>query len=234
MAKASRSRRRRIGSILRTLLLLFAVVSAALVLTLRWLPVPISGVMIEKLYAAGASSNYQLRYTWVSAKRISPHMKIAVVASEDQRFQEHFGFDFAAMTDAYAGYRSGAKLRGASTITQQTAKNVFLWSGRSWVRKGLEAWFTLLLELLWPKQRILETYLNVAEFGPGVFGVEAAAQTYFGKPAALLGPREAALLAAVLPNPLRLRVDRPSAYVLARQDWILGQMRRLSGEAYPP
>jgi monofunctional biosynthetic peptidoglycan transglycosylase len=138
------------------------------------------------------------------------------------------------MTDAYAGYRSGAKLRGASTITQQTAKNVFLWSGRSWVRKGLEAWFTLLLELLWPKQRILEAYLNVAEFGPGVFGVEAAAQTYFGKPAARLGPREAALLAAVLPNPLRLRVDRPSAYVLARQDWILDQMRRLGGEAYPP
>lgn len=165
-------------------------------------------------------------------EQISPHIKIAVIASEDQRFPQHFGFDFNALADAYDEYRSGGKLRGASTISQQTAKNVFLWTGRSPIRKGLEAWFTLLIELLWPKQRILETYLNVAEFGYGIFGVEAAAQKYFRKSASALTRHEAALLAAVLPNPLRFRVENPSEYVLARRDWILYQMSRLGGSHY--
>lgn len=206
--------------------------SALLVLLLRWVAPPISAVMIEKTLASRHDADFHFRYQWVPAEQISPHIKIAVIASEDQRFPEHAGFDFKALSDAYDGYRSGGKLRGASTISQQTAKNVFLWTGRSLIRKGLEAWFTLLIELSWPKQRILEIYLNVAEFGYGTFGVEAAAQRYFKKSASALTPHEAALLAAVLPNPRRLRVDNPSEYVLARRDWILYQMNRLGGSRY--
>lgn len=220
----------KLASLLAKVLLGFAVLSTLLVLLLRWVPLPASGVMMEK--ALSAPDDFKLHYQWVPDERISPHMALAVVAAEDQRFYDHFGFDFGAMADALSDYREGDRLRGASTISQQTAKNVFLWSGRSFVRKGLEAYFTVLIELLWPKARILEAYLNIAEFGRGVFGVESAARLYFGKPAAALAPSEAALLAAVLPNPLRLRVDRPSAYVLERRRWILGQMNRLSGAGY--
>lgn len=230
MPKRRRSFPAKLVSLLAKVLLGVAVLSAVLVLLLRWMPLPASGVMIEKTLSA--RDGFELRYQWVSNERISPHMALAVVAAEDQRFYDHFGFDFGAMADALSDYREGDRLRGASTISQQTAKNVFLWSGRSFVRKGLEAYFTLLLELLWPKARILEAYLNVAEFGRGVFGVEAASRFYFGKSAAALAPGEAALLAAVLPNPLRLRVDRPSAYVLERRRWILGQMRQLGGVDY--
>lgn len=155
-----------------------------------------------------------------------------MIAAEDQRFPDHYGFDFVEIQQALEDQEEGQALRGASTLTQQTAKNLFLWSGRSWIRKGLEMWFTVLLEVLWPKQRILEVYLNIAEFGQYTFGVESASQRFFNKPAARLTAGEAARLAAVLPNPLRYRVDQPSDYIRKRQRWIERQMRQLGGVAY--
>jgi len=176
--------------------------------------------------------NYHTEYDWVDLRHISAAAALAVVASEDQLFPSHSGFDFNSIHEAVEAHERGRRLRGASTISQQVAKNLFLWPGRSFVRKGLEAWFTVLIEALWPKERILEVYLNVIELGRGIFGVEAAAHRYFHKSAASLTRPEAALFAAVLPNPQRLHVDNPSHYVLERQDWILGQMRTLGGEAY--
>jgi monofunctional biosynthetic peptidoglycan transglycosylase len=165
-------------------------------------------------------------------ERISPHAAVAVLASEDQRFPHHAGFDLESIADAVEKRSRGGRLRGASTISQQVAKNLFLWPGRSFLRKGLEAWFAGLLELTWPKRRILEVYLNVAEFGDGVFGVEEASRRFFGKPAAGLSADEAARLAAVLPSPRRMRADHPSPWVLARSAWIQEQMAQLGGAAY--
>jgi monofunctional biosynthetic peptidoglycan transglycosylase len=164
---------------------------------------------------------------WVDLEQISPHAALAVVAAEDQKFPHHRGFDLQAIGDALDEAEAGGRPRGASTISQQVAKNLFLWPGRSFVRKGLEAWFTLWIEALWQKRRILEVYLNVAEFGRGVFGVEAASRRFFAKPAAELGPDEAALLAAVLPSPRRLRADAPSPYVRGRAARIRAEMERL-------
>jgi monofunctional glycosyltransferase len=200
---------------------------------LRWVPPFATGVMVERRVAAWREGrDYELRYRWVAWERISPYAGVAVVSAEDQRFAEHRGFDVDSIREAWDDHERGARLRGASTISQQVAKNLFLWSGRSFIRKGIEAYFTVLIEALWPKRRILEVYLNVAEMGDGVFGVEAASRRYFGKPAARLQPEEAALLAAVLPNPHRLRADRPSAYVERRRSWILQQMIRLGGADY--
>jgi len=165
-------------------------------------------------------------------EKISPQMAVAVVAAEDQRFADHFGFDVKAIEKAMAYNERNRKTRGASTISQQTAKNLFLWSDRSWVRKGFEAYFTLLIETLWSKERILEVYLNIVEFGDGVYGAEAAAQYYFSKPAVHLTASEAALLGAVLPNPNRMKVNAPSTRVRERQAWILNQMNRLGGSQY--
>lgn len=192
----------------------------ALVLLLRFVPPPTTAFML-------ACEHRPVQQHWVPWPRIAPAAALAVVASEDQKFPSHWGFDFDAIDDAMEHNRHSRRKRGASTISQQTAKNLFLWSGRSYVRKALEASLTVLIEGLWPKRRILEVYLNVAQFGPDVFGVEAAARHYFGKPAARLSRREAALLAAVLPNPERLHVDRPSSYVLERADDIEQQMSQL-------
>jgi monofunctional biosynthetic peptidoglycan transglycosylase len=170
-----------------------------------------------------------IQHRWVDWPQISPHLKVAVIASEDQKFPEHHGFDLESINDALEERERGRRVRGASTISQQVAKNLFLWPGQSWVRKGFEAYFTVLIETLWPKRRILEVYLNIAEFGTGVFGVGAASEVYFHKRAARLSAPDAALLAAVLPNPKRLRVAAPSRYVRSRQDWILGQMRGIGG-----
>jgi monofunctional biosynthetic peptidoglycan transglycosylase len=170
-----------------------------------------------------------VRQRWVDWQHISSQAKVAVIAAEDQTFPDHKGFDFKSINDALEERERGRRIRGASTISQQVAKNLFLWPGQSWARKGLEAWFTVLIESLWPKQRILEVYLNVAEFGRGVYGVSAAADVFFHKSAARLNASEAALLAAVLPNPKRMRVNAPSRYVRLRQEWILAQMRRLGG-----
>jgi monofunctional biosynthetic peptidoglycan transglycosylase len=169
---------------------------------------------------------------WVDLGEISPYAALAVVAAEDQKFPRHHGFDLHAIGEALDERRDGGRVRGASTISQQVAKNLFLWPGRSWLRKGIEAWLTGWIELLWPKRRILEVYLNVAEFGPGVFGIEAASLRSFGKPAGELAPDEAALLAAVLPSPRRWRADAPSDTVRRRADRILGHMQRLGGPAY--
>jgi monofunctional biosynthetic peptidoglycan transglycosylase len=159
-------------------------------------------------------------------------MALAVVATEDQRFPYHRGFDFKSISDALEEHRKGRRLRGASTITQQVAKNLFLWSGRSYVRKGLEAYFTILLELLWSKRRILEVYLNIVEFGNGTHGVHAAAKNFLGKKPSQLTRWDAALLAAVLPNPRILKVRNPSPFVRQRQHWIVQQMGQLGGVGY--
>lgn len=173
-----------------------------------------------------------LRHEWVPLSDISPWMPLAVVASEDQRFPHHRGVDVDAIRKAVSEYKAGEGLRGASTITQQTAKNLFLWNGRSFARKAIEAGLAVTIDGLWPKQRVLEVYLNIAEFGPGIYGVEAASQAYFGKPARYLSQVQAARLAAVLPNPKVLSVNSPSAYVQERVDWIQRQMAQLSGLRY--
>ncbi len=182
--------------------------------------------------ALARDPSYRTQYLWVDLERISPNAALAVIASEDQRFPFHAGFDFGSIRQAVRASERGRRLRGASTISQQVARNLFLWSGRSYVRKALEAWFTVLIEACWPKERILEIYLNIAQFGRGIYGVEAASRHFFHEPATRLTVDQAALLAAVLPNPLLLRVASPSRYVLARRDWIMGQMRRLGGDAY--
>jgi len=203
-------------------LVAWLLVSLGSVLALRWLPPPVTAMMLER---PGPLSDIQ--YEWRGRPQIAVTVARAAIASEDQRFLAHHGFDFNQLQIAIDEYRAGDEMRGASTITQQVAKNLFLWSGRSFVRKGLEAYFTVLLEACWPKQRILEVYLNVAELGDGVFGVEAAARRFFGVHASALSADQAALLAAVLPNPHKLRVDRPSNYVRGRQSWILAQMNLL-------
>ncbi len=202
------------------------------VLTFRWVPPPTTAFMVRSAHAQAETAGWaSAGYRWTAWEDIAPYAALAVIASEDQRFPRHHGFDVDAIRLALEEARQGERLRGASTISQQTAKNLFLWPGRSFVRKGLEAWLTVLVELCWSKQRILEVYLNVAEFGDGLFGITAASERFFGKPPADLGPDEAARLAAVLPNPKWLRADEPSPYVRARESWIREQMDALGGVA---
>lgn len=219
----AKSRRwpRRVAATLLALLVL----SWLPVLALRWVDPPITAFML-----LDAQARADLDYEWADWSSISSSVPLAVIASEDQKFPSHFGFDLESIRDAVDDSQNGGRLRGASTISQQVAKNLFLWNGRSFVRKGIEAYFTLLIEATWPKQRILEVYVNVAEFGPGIFGVGAASRRFFGKSPSTVSDAQAALLAAVLPNPKRLRADRPSDYVRERQSWILGHMRRLQRE----
>ena len=173
-----------------------------------------------------------VHYRWTDWDEISPYAALAVVASEDQKFPSHWGFDLKSIQDALRERQEGGRLRGASTISQQVAKNLFLWPGQSFVRKGIEAYFTVLIEALWPKRRILEVYLNIAELGPGIYGVRAASETHFQLSPSELGPYEAAILAAVLPNPKQLDAERPSPYVRERAGWILDQMWGLGGIDY--
>jgi monofunctional biosynthetic peptidoglycan transglycosylase len=208
----------------------FALGSLLLVLPWRWIPPPTTAFMLRERLGLGSAHAQRVTRRWVPLGEISPQLAIAVVAAEDQKFPEHNGFDFDAISRAAQEERR--RTRGASTISQQLAKNLYLWPGRSLLRKGLEAYFTLLLEWLWPKQRILEVYLNVAEFGPGVFGAEAASRRYFDKSARQLTPHEAALLAAVLPNPKRMSAARPSAYVSSRADQIERSAQALGGTSY--
>jgi monofunctional biosynthetic peptidoglycan transglycosylase len=233
---------RRLAWSLLLLLVVCIVGSALLVALLRWVNPPYSAFMVQTQVAAWQRHDrtYVLRQRWADLNQISPNLPLAVVASEDQKFPEHWGFDVEAIEKAYELNQHSHHVRGASTISQQVAKNLFLWSGRSYFRKGLEAYFTLLIEAIWPKRRILEVYLNIAEFGYGTYGAEAAAQRFFKKPAAKLSRSESAVLAAVLPNPQRLSAATPSAYVQTRRDWILGQMQALGGpemldeiDAYP-
>ncbi|MGB6485937.1 MAG: monofunctional biosynthetic peptidoglycan transglycosylase [Steroidobacteraceae bacterium] len=210
------------------------VVTVVPVVLLRWIPPVTSAFMLEARIGAlhAGERDYHTDYHWVSLERISPKAAIAVIASEDQTFPFNYGFDFQSIRGAVRAAERGRRLRGASTISQQVARNLFLWPGRSFVRKGIEAYFTVLLQALWPKERILEVYLNVAQFGRGTYGVEAAARRFYHEPAARLTASQAALLAAVLPSPLHWHVDRPSRFVAWKQQWILAQMRNLGGAAY--
>ena len=205
-----------------------------LVLALRWLNPPTSAFMLGTRLAAlvAGDRSYRTRYQWADLEHISPQAALAVIAAEDQQFPFHAGFDFKSIREAVRHNAASRRVHGASTISQQVAKNLFLWSGRSYLRKGLEAGFTLLIEWCWPKERILEVYLNIAEFGRGIYGVQAAAQYFFHKDARRLNRADSALLAAVLPNPRRYRVDAPSRWVVTHRDWIAEQMAELGGTAY--
>ena len=215
------------------LLLWFVAGSALLTLVFRWVPPPGTALMIERKLESWASGQpIDLERQWRPWTELPDDLKMAVIAAEDQQFAQHWGFDLAAIQAALAHNERGGSLRGASTLSQQVAKNLFLWSGRSWLRKGFEAWFTALIELFWPKQRILEVYLNSAEWGHGVFGAEAAARHHFGTGAPYLSARQASLLAAILPNPRQWSASRPSAYVNRRAGWIRQQMRQLGGSHY--
>jgi monofunctional biosynthetic peptidoglycan transglycosylase len=200
----------------------------------RWLDPPTSAFMLRHWAAAAweGAPRPRVYHEWVGPAQIAPAMALAAVAAEDQRFPAHGGFDLVQLRRAWAAYRAGEPLRGASTISQQTAKNLFLWSGRDLLRKGVEAWFTVWIEILWPKQRILEVYLNIAQFGPDTFGVGAASWRFFDRPAVALSSTEAARLAAVLPNPVIYRIEAPSRQVLRRSRWIGRQMQQLGGSAY--
>jgi monofunctional biosynthetic peptidoglycan transglycosylase len=220
--------------VLRTVLAIVGLWAAGII-AFSFLPVPFSAVMVERQFSAWLTGDfgYVAHSDWVSMDEISPWMPLAVIAAEDQKFPDHWGFDMASIEKAIShNERNENRVRGASTLSQQTAKNLFLWDGRSWVRKGLEAGITLGMETVWTKRRILTVYLNIAEFGEGTFGVEAAAQRYFNKPASRLSASEAAMLAAVLPNPIRFKANAPSGYVRQRQQWILRQMRQLGGESF--
>jgi monofunctional glycosyltransferase len=209
------------------------VLSVVVVLTLRWVNPPTSAFMLAARVNAASEGdrNYRTEYQWVDLENISPHAAIAVVASEDQQFPFHAGFDLNSIRESVRASEKGKKkhMRGASTISQQVAKNLFLWNGYSFIRKGLEAYLTVIMELTWPKERILEVYLNIAEFGKGIYGVQAASERFFHKPASRLSSSEAATLAAVLPNPIKMHAERPSAYVSERREQILAQMRALGG-----
>lgn len=220
--------------VLRGLLAIFGLWLAGILL-FSFVPVPFSAVMVDRQVSAWLSGDfsYVARSSWVPMEEISPVMALAVMAAEDQKFPDHAGFDVIAIRAALAhNEREGTRMRGGSTLSQQMVKNLFLWDGRSWVRKGLEAGLTVGVELVWTKRRILTVYLNIVEFGTGIFGVQAAATHFFNKPASRLTASEAALLAAVLPNPIRYRVDAPSRYVRQRQQWILRQMSQMGGEEF--
>lgn len=207
----------------------------AAILLFAFLPVPFSAVMIDRQLSAWLSGDfaYVAHSDWVSMDEIAAVAPLAVIAAEDQKFPQHWGFDFDAISAALKhNERHENRIRGASTLSQQTVKNLLLWDGRSWLRKGLEAGLTAAVELVWTKRRILTVYLNIAEFGPGIFGIEAASRQFFNKPASRLTASEAAMLAAVLPNPIRYRASKPSGYVMRRQQWILRQMNQIGGENF--
>ena len=215
--------------LVRNSIFFIIILSVLMTLLLRWFNPPYTSFMLVKKLSM---EQPVLKTHWVDIKEISPYLLIAVVAAEDQKFPNHFGFDIKAIQNALEKNRETKTLRGASTITQQVAKNIFLWPEKSLLRKGLEAYFALLIETLWPKWRILEVYLNVAEFGPNEFGIANAAQVHFGKSAAHLSQHEAALLAAVLPNPHKLHASKPSNYVAQRAADISEQVILLGGSHY--
>lgn len=233
MSGRPRRRRRWLRRLLMLPVVLVAL-SVLQVLALRFVDPPLSMVMVEHRVGAWTrgEDDFRIRYQWRDLERIAPALPLAAIAAEDQRFAEHRGFDLEAIERAREAHERGERLRGASTISQQTAKNVFLWSGRSWVRKGLEAWYTVLMETLWSKQRILEMYVNVAEFGEGVYGAQAASQAFYGVDADGLSPAQAARLAAVLPSPRRYSAAEPGPYVQRRTGQIQRQMRQIGGESY--
>ncbi|HET6992706.1 MAG TPA: monofunctional biosynthetic peptidoglycan transglycosylase [Bacteroidia bacterium] len=207
----------------------FLFFSVVLVIVLRWLPVSYTPLMFFRCMQHAGNGNVRIEHQWVNADRIPNHLELAVVCTEDQRFLTHHGFDFEEIQKAMDEAEDGERQRGASTISQQTAKNVFLWPSSTFVRKGFEAWFTVLIELFWSKQRILEVYLNSAEFGDGIYGCESAAQHFFHKSAIQLSINESVRLAIVLPNPIKFNAGKPSPYLMKRQKWALEQMGNYGG-----
>jgi len=213
--------------------LYFLIISVGSVVVFKFIPIPFTLTMVDqKLESLMDGEDSEIHYAWRSYNNVSREMHLAVIAAEDQLFPDHFGFDFKHMQIAYKNNLRGKKVRGASTISQQVAKNVFLWQSRSYIRKALEVYFTFLIEIIWGKQRILEVYVNVAEMGKNTFGAEAAAQQYFGKSAKNLTREQAAKLAAVLPSPRKWSVTKPGPYVSRRVPKITRQMRALGGTAY--
>jgi len=209
------------------LLLAVVVLSLLVVVPFRWVNPPLTMVMVDRWL--DKDGEFYLHQDWVDWRDMPKQAALAVVTSEDQRFPQHQGFDVDAIVKAVKQANKNGHLRGASTISQQVAKNMYLWTGRSWLRKGLEVWFTLLIELTWGKQRILEVYMNIAEWGDGVFGIEAASRYHFGKPASQLSPMQSALLASTLPSPLKYDPARPAPHLIERASWNLEQQRKLGG-----
>ncbi|MDZ7717588.1 MAG: monofunctional biosynthetic peptidoglycan transglycosylase [Balneolaceae bacterium] len=217
---------------LGTTVLVIVLLVILTILCLRWVNPPFTAFSLQADWEQLDKESYDLRTEWVQYEDIPGHLIWAVIAAEDQLFFEHFGFDFESMEEAWDEHQEGVRTRGASTISQQVAKNLFLSPAQSYIRKSVEAGLTLVIELLWPKERIIEVYLNIAEFGPGIFGIGKASKIYFNKPAPQLTPEMAALFAAVLPSPKRMRVNPPSPYTKERSQWILKQMTQLTGETY--
>ena len=213
---------KRIFKFLFKIIVWFLAISIGLVVLFKWVPVPITPLMVIRYFQE--DNNNTLKHDWEPLENISRHLQLAVVCSEDQNFIKHHGFDMKAIEKAMAYNKKGKRVRGASTISQQTAKNVFLWPHRSWFRKGLEAYFTFLIELIWSKERIMEVYLNSIEMGPGIYGAEAASLYWFKKPAAKLTKQEAAAITAILPNPLRYKARPATPYIQGRKAWIMRQM----------
>ncbi|NIG52430.1 monofunctional biosynthetic peptidoglycan transglycosylase [Chitinophaga sp. Cy-1792] len=212
---------------LKRVLLVLIIAQFAYIILLKWVNPPITITEISSWFSLWGTDK-KLHKSWASYDEISQHAKLAVIASEDQLFTDHDGFDFKSIEKAMKHNATSKKIRGASTISQQVAKNVFLWQGRSWVRKGLEAYFTFMIEKIWGKKRILEVYLNVAQTGDGIFGFESAAQAYYNKDAASLTREEAAMIAASLPNPVKYTVNPPAKFTVYRQRKIMVQMRNIA------
>ncbi|PQL91286.1 monofunctional biosynthetic peptidoglycan transglycosylase [Apibacter adventoris] len=204
--------------------------SIVLTFTYKWIPVPFTELMLKRYFINGS----KIEKKWIPINSISNSIQLAVVSSEDQNFIKHHGFDFKQIQKVLEDQQEGGRVRGASTISQQTAKNVFLWDGKNYIRKGLEAYFTCLIEWVWGKKRIMEVYLNVIEFGDGIYGIEAASQHYFGKSASNLTKAESATLAALLPNPRKYGKNINGRYIQKRKIWILKQMRNLGGTLIYP
>ncbi len=200
----------------------FVIITFGLVLFFKWVPVPITPLMVIRYFED--DSPKILKHDWQPIENISKNLQLAVICSEDQNFLKHNGFDIKAIEKAYQNNKKGKRVKGASTISQQTAKNVFLWPQRSWLRKGLEAYFTFLIELTWSKQRIMEVYLNSIEMGNGIYGAEAAAQHWFKKSAVKLTKLEASAIAAILPNPRKYKANPVTNYIASRKRWIINQM----------
>jgi monofunctional glycosyltransferase len=207
-------------------MLWFFGISIFLVILFKWVPVPFTPLMITRaIEQKFDGKEMTCSHDWEAIENISPNLQKAVIASEDGNFLKHNGFDFKAMKKAFENNNKGKKLKGGSTISQQTAKNVFLWQGRSYIRKGLEAYFTVLIELIWGKERIMEVYLNSIEMGDGVYGAEAATQHWYKKNATSLTPNEAAGIAAILPNPRKYKATNSSSYISKRKNKIVRVMR---------
>ncbi|WP_204344568.1 monofunctional biosynthetic peptidoglycan transglycosylase [Psychroserpens algicola] len=218
--------------VFKTLFWVF-IFSIVIVVIFKWVPVPITPLMIIKNIEQTDANKKGWQHDWVPLETISTNLQLAVICSEDQLFLTHNGFDIKAIEKAYENNKKGQRIKGASTISQQVAKNVFLWPERSWLRKGLETYFTFLIELIWSKERIMEVYLNSIEMGPGIYGAEAASQYWFKKTASRLSKDEAAAIAAILPNPIRYRANPATPYISSRKVWITKQMRYFGTLHYP-